>query len=104
MSEQHQSIQHFMQASAAAAAEFLRMLSNEHRLLVLCLLLERKEMSVSEMLDEIGLGQSALSQHLAKLRAAGLVAYRRQAQTLFYRIENQNVGKMVAALKEIYCP
>lgn len=94
----------FMQTGAAAAAELLRMLSNEHRLLVLCLLLEHGELSVTAMLEEVELGQSALSQHLAKLRASGLVTYRRDAQTLYYRIQNPDVARLIAVLKDIYCP
>lgn len=93
-----------MQESAAEAAGMLRLLSNEYRLLTLCLLLEYGEMSVTGLLEHIDLGQSALSQHLAKLRAANLVAYRREAQTLYYRIHNPDVGRLIAALKNIYCP
>ena len=94
----------FMRESAAQAAAMLRLLSNEYRLLVLFLLLEYGEMSVTELLAQVELGQSALSQHLAKLRAAGLVTYRREAQVLYYRIQNPDVGRLIAVLKNIYCP
>ncbi|MCY9847945.1 ArsR/SmtB family transcription factor [Pectobacterium jejuense] len=94
----------FMQDGAAKAATMLRAIGNENRLLVLCLLIEHGEMSVGTLLEHIPLSQSALSQHLAKMREEGLISYRRESQTLYYRIENQDVEKIVAALKGIFCP
>jgi DNA-binding transcriptional ArsR family regulator len=94
----------FMQQAASRAAAMLRALGNEHRLLVLCLLIERGEMSVGQLLEEIDLSQSALSQHLARMRDEGLVAFRREAQTLYYRIEDPAVEKLIAALRNIFCP
>src|SRR5690554_337319 len=94
----------FMREGAAKAAAMLRLLSNEHRLLALCLLLEYGEMSVTELVQRLDLGQSALSQHLAKLRNAGLVAYRRDAQNFYYRIHDPEVVRLIAVLKNIYCP
>jgi len=94
----------FLQEGAAQAAVLLRAVSNPHRLLVLCLLIEFKEMSVGALQEYVGLSQSALSQHLAKMREEGLVTFRREAQTLYYRIDNADVAKLVATLKEIFCP
>ncbi|MEQ9876592.1 metalloregulator ArsR/SmtB family transcription factor [Pectobacterium aroidearum] len=94
----------FMQDGAAKAAALLRAIGNENRLLVLCLLIEHGEMSVGALLEHIPLSQSALSQHLAKMREEGLISYRRESQTLYYRIENQNVETLVATLKTIFCP
>ncbi|THU05293.1 helix-turn-helix transcriptional regulator [Lampropedia puyangensis] len=94
----------FMRDNVAQAADMLRLLSNEHRLLVLCLLLEQGEMSVTALLEHLEIGQSALSQHLAKLRAARLVTYRRDAQVLYYRIQSNDVSQLIATLKQIYCP
>ncbi|KGA25910.1 MULTISPECIES: ArsR/SmtB family transcription factor [Pectobacterium] len=94
----------FMQDGAAKAAAMLRAIGNENRLLVLCLLIEHGEMSVGALLEHIPLSQSALSQHLAKMREEGLISYRRESQTLYYRIENQDVEKIVATLKGIFCP
>jgi len=91
-----------MQANAGEAVDVLRALSNRTRLLVLCHL-GRGEKSVGELNDLAGLSQSALSQHLAKLRAEGLVATRRDAQTIFYRIADSRVIELVAALHEIFC-
>lgn len=93
----------FMQQGAARAAALLRTVGNEQRLLVLCLLIDRREVSVGALLEEVQLSQSALSQHLARMREEGLVTYRRDAQTLYYRIANPAVARLVAALKEIFC-
>lgn len=91
-----------MQANAGAAAGMLRALSNETRLLVLCRL-GQGEMSVGELNDAVGLSQSALSQHLAKLRVDGLVATRREGQSIFYRVADRRVGELVSALHAIFC-
>src|SRR5690606_41101443 len=91
-------------ARAAEAAQFLRVLGNEHRLLVLCHLLAAGEMSVNALAERVGLSQSALSQHLARLREDGLVTYRREAQTLHYRICNARAERVLAVLKDIFCP
>jgi ArsR family transcriptional regulator len=91
-----------MQANAGRAVEVLKALSNETRLMVLCRL-GRGEMSVGEINEAVGLSQSALSQHLAKLRADGLVATRREAQTVFYRITEPRVSDLVTALHDIFC-
>lgn len=93
-----------LQNSAAQAASLLQAVGNPNRLLVLCLLIEHGEMTVGALNQMIALSPSALSQHLAKMRDEGLVTYRRQAQTLHYRIEDPNVAKLIATLKDIFCP
>ena len=92
-----------LQASAGQAASLLRALSNEKRLMVLCQMSNR-ELSVGELLPGLGLSQSALSQHLARLREEGLVATRREGTTIFYRIADPAVLKLIAVLAEIFCP
>jgi DNA-binding transcriptional ArsR family regulator len=94
----------FLQEGASKAVALLRAIGNEHRLLVLCLLIEHGEMTVGTLNEYVALSQSALSQHLAKMREEGLVAYRREAQSVHYRIQNPNVAKIVTTLKEIFCP
>ena len=91
-----------MRASAGAAARLLKAMANENRLLVLCHLLEG-ERSVGELNAELDLSQSALSQHLAVLREDGLVATRRESQTIFYRVASEAVSSVLAALHGIYC-
>ena len=96
--------QQFMQAGAANAAAMLRAVGNESRLLILCLLIEHDELSVGALQEQISLSQSALSQHLARMREDGLVTFRRQSQTLYYRIDNPDAAKLLATLKSIFCP
>lgn len=93
-----------LQDSAEEAAALLQAVGNPKRLLVLCLLIAHGEMSVGALNETVGLSPSALSQHLARMREEGLVAYRREAQTLYYRIEDPKVGRLIATLKEIFCP
>ena len=92
-----------LQRKSAEVSVTLRMLSHEKRLLALCRLAIAGEMSVGALAEAVGLSQSALSQHLAKLRADGLVETRREAQVLHYRISDPRVGRLLAALYEIYC-
>jgi DNA-binding transcriptional ArsR family regulator len=88
---------------AGDAAQLLKSLGNEKRLLVLCFLAARGEMTVGELVGVAKLSQSALSQHLARLRADGLVAFRRTSQTLHYRVADKRALHMLQVLKEIYC-
>jgi DNA-binding transcriptional ArsR family regulator len=89
-------------AKAAEAARLLTALANERRLAILCELV-KGERAVGELVAAVGLTQSALSQHLAKLRAAGIVATRRDAQTIYYRLASDAAGSVMATLAEIYC-
>lgn len=91
------------EASAGQAAKLLRALGNDRRLMILCQLTEG-ERSVGQLQPEVGLSQSALSQHLAVLRDEGIVATRREGQTVWYRIEDPAAMKVVATLAEIFCP
>jgi DNA-binding transcriptional ArsR family regulator len=91
-------------AKATEAAHYLKLLANEHRLLILCNLATRGEMTVNDLADEVGLSQSALSQHLARLRADDLVGFRRDAQTLFYRVTDRKALRLLTALKGTFCP
>lgn len=93
-----------LQNSAAQAAALLQAIGNPHRLLVLCHLMAQGEMTVGALNEIVPLSASALSQHLAKMRDEGLVTYRREAQTLYYRIDNPNVSKLIGTLKDIFCP
>ena len=88
----------------AQAAALLKALSNERRLLVLCHLVMSEELSVGELVERIGLSQSALSQHLARLREEGLVATRKDAQNVFYRIRDPRAARVLALLHDLFCP
>ena len=89
---------------AAEAVAVLKSIAHEGRLLVLCYLSEAGELSVGQLVGRIGLSQSALSQHLAKLRAEGLVATRKSSQTVYYRIAEPRVLTLLATLHGLYCP
>ena len=88
---------------AADVARVMNLLGNENRLLILCYLMMHKEMKVGDIVDAVKLSQSALSQHLTKLREEGLVEFRRESQTLYYRIADPRVSKLIKALKKLYC-
>jgi ArsR family transcriptional regulator len=89
--------------SAGRAASLLRLLGNEKRLMVLCQLADG-ELSVGEMQRRVGLSQSALSQHLALMREEGLVATRRESQTIHYRISDPAALRIIETLAELFCP
>lgn len=92
-----------LEQRAGEAARVLALLANGRRLLILCKLVGAGEMSVGQLAGELDLSQSALSQHLALLRADGLVATRRESQTIHYRIADPRVFKLLAALEQIFC-
>ena len=86
------------------ATRVLGLLSNAQRLQIVCHLSQAEELSVGELWKHTDLSQSALSQHLAKLRDAGLVTTRREQQTIYYRIARSDVAKLLHTLHELYCP
>lgn len=92
-----------MQAHAREAAALMKALANENRLMILCTLVGG-EMSVGELNERVPLSQSALSQHLASLREAGLVSTRKAAQTVYYQLHGDEASKIIAVLQSIYCP
>lgn len=87
---------------ASAASDFLKALSHESRLLLLCLLAER-ERSVTELETILMLRQPTVSQQLARLRADGLVAPRREGKTIYYSLANDDVRCMIALIYELFC-
>jgi len=89
------------QANAGDASRLLKALSNEHRLMILCQIGEG-ERQVSDL--QVGLSQSALSQHLARLREDGLVSARKSGTAVFYRIADPAALKVIGVLAEIFCP
>ncbi len=91
-----------MRDHAGEATRLLKALSNDKRLMILCLLVER-EKSVGELNARLDLSQSALSQHLALLREEGLVHARREAQNMLYSVADGPVRKLLKTLYRIYC-
>ena len=92
-----------IEKAAAEVAGTLRALANERRLMILCKLVEWGEGNVNALAETVGLSQSALSQHLAKMRDEGLVTYRRDSQTLWYRIADTRIEDLLATLHKLYC-
>ncbi len=88
---------------AQEASALLKQLSNQHRLMILCSLIDG-ELSVTELNSRTNLSQSALSQHLASLRSAELVQTRREAQTIYYQLQGNEAIQVIKVLKSIYCP
>lgn len=88
---------------AEEATQLLKELANQNRLMILCCLGD-SEISVSELNKLVPLSQSALSQHLARLRDAGFLVTRKEKQTVYYRLANTKVTKVINTLKSIYCP
>jgi DNA-binding transcriptional ArsR family regulator len=89
-------------ARAQEAARLLKLLANERRLLILCRLIEEGEMNVSQLADAVDLAQSALSQHLAKMREDGLVTFRRESQTIWYRIADPKAARVLKTLHDLF--
>lgn len=87
---------------AQDVAGFLKGLANPHRLLILCALI-RGERSVTQLIEETGIAQTSMSQHLAKLKDEGIVAFRRDHRTLYYSIHHAAVAELMAVLERHFC-
>ena len=90
-----------LEASAAPAARLMRLFANEQRLMLMCRLSDGA-CAVGELASFVGLSQSACSQHLARLRAEGVIAPRREAQTIYYSIADPAAARVIALLCDIY--
>ncbi|BCV34691.1 MULTISPECIES: ArsR/SmtB family transcription factor [Shewanella] len=91
-----------MLSNAENAAKWLKAIANPYRLMILCLLLDQ-ELSVTQLNETVPLSQSALSQHLAVLRAEDLVATRKSSQVVYYSLKNQQVTEVISILHRKYC-
>ncbi len=91
-----------MQANAESASQLLKALANPNRLMLLCHLVQG-EYSVGELEARIGLSQSALSQHLSRLRRDGIVQCRREAQNIYYSLKGEQARQLLQALYGIFC-
>lgn len=87
---------------ARKASNFLKAVSHENRLLLLCLLAER-ERSVTELENILSLRQSAVSQQLARLRYDGMVDTRRDGKTIYYSLANDDVRQVISVIYNIFC-
>jgi ArsR family transcriptional regulator, virulence genes transcriptional regulator len=92
-----------LEQSAAEVASMLRVLGNERRLMIVCKLVEWGEANVTSLAEAVGLSQSAVSQHLSKLRDGKIITYRRESQTLWYRLADPRIEKLFATLHGLFC-
>ena len=90
-------------ANAERVAAMLKSIANQRRLMVLCQLVEHGEMRVGDLAEAVDLSQSALSQHLARMREEGLLASRREGQTIWYRIADARCEALLGLLHQLYC-
>lgn len=88
---------------AGEVAQVLKAIGNARRLMVLCKLVQHGERTVGDLAEDVDLSQSALSQHLARMRDEGLVGFRRESQTLWYRIADPRTEALLATLYQLYC-
>lgn len=91
-----------MMENAAEASEFLKALSHEARLVILCMLLDG-ERSVGELEQALGLRQAAISQQLARLRADDLVEARRDGKNIYYALARPEIRSVIEALHDAFC-
>jgi len=92
-----------LEGKAGQIAGILRALGNDARLLLLCRLVQHGEVTPGSLVGTAGLSQSALSQHLGRMRDEGIVTYRREGQTLWYRIADPRIEELIATLYSLYC-
>ena len=88
--------------SARRAADFLKALAHENRLMILCIL-SQGEKSVSQLEEMLSVRQSSVSQQLARLRAERLVTTRREGKTIYYSLASDEARVVVGAVYEIFC-
>lgn len=91
-----------MQSKAFQAADFLKTLANSNRLVILSRLLD-EEMCVGDLEKNLNISQSALSQHLSRMRAEGIVSTRRESQQIFYKIKDDRVAKLLQVTYDVFC-
>ncbi len=91
-----------LEDNAEAASRLLTAMANPKRLMVLCNLVG-EELTVSALMERVGMAQSPLSQHLSKLRDLDLVAARRDGQQVFYSLKSDDVRRLITTLYDIYC-
>ena len=91
-----------MEAAADRASELLKALANRHRLLIICQLID-KERSVGDLAELLGIRDSTVSQHLSLLRRDGLVAARRDGQTIWYSISSDPARELIKTLYALFC-
>jgi len=93
---------HALKVSAEDACALLKALANPHRLMIVCSLLDG-ERSVGALAQSLGVRESVASQHLGLLRRDGVVAARRDGQTIFYSLQSGKARAVVETLSRLFC-
>ena len=93
---------HDIPAKAAEVAELLKLIANPHRLAVLCALTEQP-MNATALTELVGISQTAMSNHLARLRSAGIIDYQREHRELIYHLSDLRVTTLLTVLYDLYC-
>jgi ArsR family transcriptional regulator, virulence genes transcriptional regulator len=91
-----------LQSQAGRAERLLKAMASQPRLMILCELVQG-ERTVTELQQAVGIAMSAVSQHLAKLREAEVVATRRESQTIYYSLSSDAVKELLGSLYTIFC-
>ncbi len=92
-----------LEQSAEQVSAILKAIGNDKRILLLCKIVEQGEVTAGSLVGIAGLSQSAMSQHLAKLRDEKIITYRRDGQTLWYRLADERIKELIITLHHLYC-
>jgi ArsR family transcriptional regulator len=92
----------FSKAEASRIANTLQVIANEKRLILFAKIIRSGETTVSSLAESAGLSLSATSQHLGKMRKAGFISFRRDSQTLWYRISDERVSELIGTLNILF--
>ncbi|MDF2120092.1 metalloregulator ArsR/SmtB family transcription factor [Roseiarcaceae bacterium H3SJ34-1] len=93
-----------LERKAEDVAGMLAAMANPRRLIILCRLAQAGEMTVARLTEAVGLSQSALSQHLALMRAGGLLATRKEGLNVHYRVADPRALRLMQSLERVFCP
>jgi ArsR family transcriptional regulator len=93
----------FSEADFDVASRGLRAMGNRYRLEILCILAESKEVSVQDLVDQVGTSQSNISQHLSNLRDKRILASRKDANKVYYRIRDPKILQLMEIMRDIFC-
>lgn len=92
-----------LEQNAEKVSGILKVIGNDKRLLMLCKIVEHGEVTAGSLVGIGGLSQSAMSQHLSKMREEGIITYRRDSQTLWYRLADPRIQDLIVTLHKLYC-
>ena len=93
----------FSEADFDVASRGLKAMGNRYRLEILCILAGAKEVSVQDLVDQVGTSQSNISQHLSNLRDKRILASRKDANKVYYRIRNPKILQLMEIMRDIFC-